>query len=280
MPFHGVLGTLEQLHIELTQPDSRFHGGVWQRRLRLLMREACYLKLLLVPMVLAIAVRWESMIPLLLSLAGLYLATEAFTALCPLPESSGVSTSTKCEQISAGHWSRIELNGFLRSEFVLGGAILLVACESLLHLDTAILLPLLVLMALLLHMLFYGALVTLVQCGEWGASWQLASQRHRRLRRGLHWGAPHGLSALLWMLKLGLLLAGGALLLCHLPGLKELLSYLQMAFALYAYQPYWIWPLCLLLGVLAGLWGRWLITVVGYFTPVKPSVPVRQVGEL
>ena len=82
------------------------------------------------------------------------------------------------------------------------------------------------------------------------------------------------------MLKLGLLLAGGALLLCHLPGLKELLSYLQMAFALYAYQPYWIWPLCLLLGVLAGLWGRWLITVVGYFTPVKPSVAVRQVGEL
>lgn len=66
------------------------------------MREACYLKLLLVPMVLAIAVRWESMIPLLLSLAGLYLATEAFTALCPLPESSGVSTSTKCEQISRG----------------------------------------------------------------------------------------------------------------------------------------------------------------------------------
>lgn len=272
MPFIGLLTTLDQLHIELAQPDREFSGRLWQQRLRLLMRAACYAKLLLVPLVLAIAVRWEALIPPLLALGGLYLATEAFSAFFSRLIALGCTANGKRQ----AHWSRRELDGFLRSEFVLTGTLLLAGCEPLLHLDTAILLSLLVLVALVQHMLLYGVLVVIVQCGVWGASWQQGPQRQRRLRCGLQWGAPRVLGALQWGLKLVLLLAGGALLLCHLPGIGELLSYLQMELDLYAHQQYWLWPLCLLLGMLAGLWGRWLMTVIGYFTPARLPRQERQ----
>lgn len=269
MPFHGVLSTLEQLHTELAQSDKRFNGVLWQRRLRLLMREACYFKLLLVPLVLAIAVRWDTLIPLLLALGGLYLATEALSALCSRPVVAGRPVTGKCNDGHQPPWARSELDGFLRSEFVLSGALLLAAGEVLGHLDAAILLPMLILAALLQHMVLYGALVCIVQFGEWGTSLRNYASRGPRLRTWLRALSLRALEGLLWSLMLAMLLAGGALLLSHLPGLKEALLYLQMTFALYAHQQYWIWPLCLLLGVLAGLWGRWLMTVVGYFTSTR-----------
>lgn len=167
---------------------------------------------------------------------------------------------------------------FLRSEFVLTGSLLLAASELLWHLDTAILLPLLALMALLLHMLLYGVLVTIVQCGEWGANGlRTEPHSHHYLRMALRWWTPRALGLLLWK-RAGAIAGRWGLLLCHLRVSEFALLPADGVCASYAHQQYWIWPLCLLLGLAGGLWGRWLMTVLGYFSPTGSLVAERWPG--
>jgi hypothetical protein len=101
-----------------------------------------------------------------------------------------------------------------------------------------------------------------------------AGRRGRRLMR-----LAAGLLGMLQRLgSLAMLLLGGSMVLGHLPGLDDLLGYLQMEFGLYGLQGLWLWPLYGGLGLLAGLWGRWLLTVRGYFAPAKPAT-VRVINK-
>ena len=275
MPSFGLLGLLDALQAGLGRMAPGGDGEPESRQLAPLWRAAGWFKLLLVPLVFAIVLRWPELFSLLLCLGGLYLATEALCALLAP------------RHLVARLWARWQpgssvipadgpmapactLDLVLRSEVILSGSVLLLCGEQLIHLPPAVVLPLLILVALLLQLGIYGPIVALLQLGAWGRA-QVVAGAGRRGRRLMRLAA-----SLLGMLQrlgsLTMLLLGGSMVLGHLPGLDELLGYLQMKFGLYGLQGLWLWPLYGGLGLLAGLWGRWLLTVRGYFAPVKPLI--------
>ena len=150
MPSFGLLGLLDALQVGLGRMAPSGDGAPSPRQLASLWRAACWFKLLLVPLVFAIAVRWPELISLLLCLGGLYLATEAFCALLAprhlaarlrarwqpeLPSVAGSGTPTCSPDV------------VLRSEVILSGSLLLLCAEQLQHLSPVVVLPLLVQLA-------------------------------------------------------------------------------------------------------------------------------------
>lgn len=281
MPSFGLLGLLDALQAGLGRMAPGGDGEPESRQLAPLWRAAGWFKLLLVPLVFAIALRWPELFSLLLCLGGIYLATEALCALLA-PRHLVARLRARWQPGS----SVIPADGLiapactldlvLRSEVILSGSVLLLCGEQLIHLPPAVVLPLLILVALLLQLGIYGPIVALLQLGAWGRA-QVVAGAGRRGRRLMRLAA--GLLGMLQRLgSLTMLLLGGSMVLGHLPGLDELLGYLQMKFGLYGLQGLWLWPLYGGLGLLAGLWGRWLLTVRGYFAPVKPST-VRVINK-
>ena len=273
MPSFGLLGLLNALQAGVGRMAPSDDGEPESRQLAPLWRAACWFKLLLVPLIFAIALRWPELFSLLLCLGGLYLATEALCALLApghladrllarwQPESPVIP-------VDGAMPPACTLDRVLRSEAILSGSVLLLCAEQLLHLPPAVVLPLLILVALLLQLGIYGPIMALLQLGALGRA-QVVAGAGRRGRRLLRLAAGL-LGMLLRVGSLAMLLLGGSMVLGHLPGLDALLGYLQMEFGLYGLQGLWLWPLYGGLGLLAGLWGRWLLTVRGYFAPVKP----------
>ena len=281
MPSFGLLGLLDALQAGLGLMAPSGDGEPESRQLAPLWRAACWFKLLLVPLIFAIALRWPELFSLLLCLGGLYLATEALCALLA-PRHLVARLRARWQPGS----SVIPVDGpmapactlvrVLRSVAILSGSVLLLCAEQLLHLPPAVVLPLLILVALLLQLGIYGPIMALLQLGALGRA-QVVAGAGRRGRRLLRLAAGL-LGMLLRVGSLAMLLLGGSMVLGHLPGLDALLGYLQMEFGLYGLQGLWLWPLYGGLGLLAGLWGRWLLTVRGYFAPAKPAT-VRVINK-
>ena len=275
MPSFGLLGLLDALQAGLGRMAPSDDGEPESRQLAPLWRAACWFKLLLVPLVFAIALRWPELFSLLLCLGGLYLATEALCALLA-PRHLVARLRARWQPgssvipVDGPMAPACTLDRVLRSEAILSGSVLLLCAEQLLHLPPAVVLPLLILVALLLQLGIYGPIMALLQLGALGRA-QVVAGAGRRGRRLLRLAAGL-LGMLLRVGSLAMLLLGGSMVLGHLPGLDALLGYLQMEFGLYGLQGLWLWPLYGGLGLLAGLWGRWLLTVRGYFAPVKPLI--------
>lgn len=266
MPSFGLLGLLERLRAGVNSPAAQrptADGRVRLQQLAPLLRGACWFKLLLLSLVFAIALRWSELLPALLCLCGLYLATEALCSLLAPWQAAPLTGATE--------EGALDLDGALRSEVILSGGVLLLCVEPWLHLPPAVILPLLMLVALLLQLGLYGPMVALLQLAQWGRE---REQAHSGVdRRGCRWQRLAGRLLGLWqaLLSMALLLLAGALVLHHLPGLDELLGYLQMELGFYALPGPWLWSLYLGVGLLAGLWGRWLLTVRRYFAPAASS---------
>ena len=281
MPSFGLLGLLDALQAGLGRMAPSDDGEPESRQLAPLWRAACWFKLLLVPLIFAITLRWSGLFSLLLCLGGLYLATEALCALlAPRHLADRLLARWQPESpvipVDGAMPPACTLDRVLRSEAILSGSVLLLCAEQLLHLPPAVVLPLLILVALLLQLGIYGPIMALLQLGALGRA-QVVAGAGRRGRRLLRLAAGL-LGMLLRVGSLAMLLLGGSMVLGHLPGLDALLGYLQMEFGLYGLQGLWLWPLYGGLGLLAGLWGRWLLTVRGYFAPVKPAT-VRVINK-
>ena len=290
MPSFGLLGLLDALQAGLGRMAPGGDGEPESRQLAPLWRAAGWFKLLLVPLVFAIVLRWPELFSLLLCLGGLYLATEALCALLAPGHLAALLAPRHLAARLRARWQpespvipvdgamppACTLDRVLRSEAILSGSVLLLCAEQLLHLPPAVVLPLLILVALLLQLGIYGPIMALLQLGALGRA-QVVAGAGRRGRRLLRLAAGL-LGMLLRVGSLAMLLLGGSMVLGHLPGLDALLGYLQMEFGLYGLQGLWLWPLYGGLGLLAGLWGRWLLTVRGYFAPVKPAT-VRVINK-